>query len=343
MCFDPDAASQPGAGVFGLPPRRGDAGVILIPAPFDGTASYGVGAARGPGAILEASRQIDLIDPVFGAVYERGIVMEAAPDWMREASVEARALAGPIMERGGAKPGDEDTAARIDDICERVRRSVRTRVERVLGEGRTPGVIGGEHSVSLGAIEACAASARERGEGGLGVLQIDAHMDLRRAFEGFRHSHASIIFNALETVPDLERVVQVGIRDFAPGERRYAVESGRVTTHFDAGWWKRRDEGAPFRALCQEAVDALPAHVYVTVDIDGLDPSLCPNTGTPVPGGLTFNEAGCLLETLRDSGRTVVGFDLCEVAPGGREEGWDANVGARILYRLCGLARAEGS
>ncbi len=99
--------------------------------------------------------------------------------------------------------------------------------------------------------------------------------------------------------------------------------------------------GHKYSDLCKRALEPLPSHVYVSFDIDGLDPSMCPHTGTPVPGGLSFAQACLLLEALKESGRTVVGFDLVEVTPGPRagssEPEWDANVGARVLYKLCGV------
>ncbi|MGB3969170.1 MAG: arginase family protein, partial [Planctomycetota bacterium] len=198
--------------------------------------------------------------------------------------------------------------------------------------GKIPGIVGGDHSVPFGAI----AAAAER-HPGLGILHVDAHADLRVAYEGFRWSHASIMDNVLRDVPGVQRLVQVGIRDFG-GQELAAItgSGGRVVTHFDLQWQRRRFAGTTFDALCREAIDALPRTVWISFDIDGLDPALCPHTGTPVPGGLQFAEAAHLIGVLAQSGRRIVGFDLVEVAPGDDE--WDANVGARLLYKLCGAA-----
>ncbi len=341
MGFDPDAAARPGSGVFGLPHTRAEAGIVLIPVPFDATTSYGNGTARGPKAIRAASAQVDLYDRRFGRIYERGIFMEDPDPRLADLSARARRVAAPLIEKGGAEAGDAKAVGEVDAACEAMNAIVHERTARVLAEGKTPGLVGGDHSTPLGAIGACVEK-----HGPIGILHIDAHMDLREAFEGFRYSHASIMRNVLERhAPPrgVTRLVQVGIRDFGESEMDYAIEQGsRVVVHYDEVWAEElmSAAGTGFRALGARAVAALPERVYVSFDIDALDPSLCPHTGTPVPGGLSFHQAAMVLGALRDSGRRVVGFDLVEVCPGGGSEGdeWDANVGARVLYKLCGLA-----
>lgn len=360
--FDPDAAAQPGTGVFGLPHTFDQAGCVLVPAPFDATTSYGGGASAGPSAILAASAQVDLFDLQFGRVYEFGITMQDIDTSMLERSREARALAEPIIAQGGAdtaSKSDRDTVARVNAACEWMNGVVYDRCKRVLDSGRVPGLVGGDHSTPYGAVRACVEKA---GHEGMGILHIDAHMDLRDSFEGFTWSHASIMFNILRRLPGVRRIVQVGIRDFGEGEMRVAQEPAqgdplmqpvnprdswvmdtprggapRVLCYFDLDLSRRASRGEAWELVCQEIVNSLPRLVYVSFDIDGLDPSLCPNTGTPVPGGLSFHQASVLLEVLARSGRRVIGFDLNEVCPGESGE-WDANVGARVLYKLCGAA-----
>jgi agmatinase len=332
--FDPDAAATPDSGIFGLDCPVGDARIVLVPVPFAATVSYGGGAENGPDAMLAASHQVDLFDFHFGRVYEAGIHLLEADPAVVEAHQRARELAAPILAAGGVEPGD----ARVRDVDaagERVNRSLRAQVEPLLDAGQIVGVLGGDHSIPYAAI--AAAAARQP----LGILHVDAHADLRDAYEGFRWSHASIMHNVLADCPGVQRLVQVGIRDYGEGELRAIHGSdGRVVTHFDADWQRRRFAGVTFDALVDEALQALPQRVWISVDIDGLDPALCPNTGTPVPGGLQFAELAHLLQRLADSGRQVVGFDLVEVAPGDDE--WDANVGARVLYKLCGAALRSG-
>jgi agmatinase len=338
MAFDPDAAAAPGTGVFGLPFGEADSRVVLLPVPFDATTSYRRGTANGPEAIRAASMQVDLFDRRFGRVYERGIYMKDDPEVIRKLSESAGELARPLIEGGGTtgdEKGDASILRQVNAACEQVNQFVYEQTRGVLESKKIPGLIGGEHSVPFGAIRACAEE-----HGAIGILHIDAHMDLREAFEGFAWSHASIMHNVLSRIPEVRRLVQVGIRDFGERELEFArAEGDRVVVHFDDEWTESLGDGMRLADLCKAAVGALPDKVYVSFDIDALDPSLCPHTGTPVPGGLPFNHATILLETLKLSGKQVVGFDLVEVAPGAASEPeWDANVGARVLYKLCGLA-----
>jgi agmatinase len=310
--------------------------VILLPVPFDATTSYGNGTAGGPDAIFDASMQVDLYDRRFGRVYERGIHMVESSEKIATLSDRARKLAAPLIEKGGAEAGDAlDLAAvsKVDAACEEVNMFTYEHTRAVLKAGKIPGLVGGDHSTPLGAIKACAEHA-----GAMGIFHIDAHMDLRKAFEGFRYSHASIMYNVLSLMPQVTKLVQVGIRDFGESEMDFGIEQGsRVHTFFDDQWAEELLGGAAFGDMCKRAVALLPQNVYVSFDIDALDPSLCPHTGTPVPGGMSFHQAALLLDALKQSGKKVVGFDLVEVCPGPEDE-WDANVGARVLYKLCGLA-----
>ncbi len=335
--FDPNAAAAPGAGVFGLPFSREQSRVVLLPVPFDATTSYRPGTAAGPDAVFEATMQVDLFDRRFGRVYERGICWEKKGRSLRALSRTAATAARPVIAAGGADPKNARHRAacrKVDAACEQVNAFVEAHTREVLDEGKVPGLVGGEHSVPFGAIKAIA----ERFPG-IGILHVDAHMDFREAFEGFAWSHASIMHNVLSRLPGVSRLVQVGIRDFSEGEFEFArSQAGRVVTHFDDLWAEEMLRGRPFTDLAAAAIDALPPTVYVSFDIDALDPSLCPGTGTPVPGGLTFNQAALLLDTLRRSGRRVVGFDMVEVAPGPKSGSEiDAITGARVLYKLCGV------
>ena len=338
MPFDPDAAATGGSGVFGLPHSSEEAGVVLLPVPFEATTSYGGGTSRGPAAILEASRQVDLFDSETGKPYEAGIAWLPEPaevaSWNDEAVREARA----VIEVGGLQPGRPDLAAavaRVDALCVRANSAVQAAAAHWTGRGRLVGTVGGDHSTAFGAI-AAAAEAHP----GLGILHLDAHADLRDAFEGFTWSHASIMNNVMARLPGVARLVQVGLRDV--GEReQLAIDSsgGRIVAFHDAALAEAELTGSPFSKLAERIVAELPALVYLSFDIDGLDPSLCPHTGTPVPGGLSFAQVNFLLKTVARQGKRIVGFDLTEVSPGPEGDEWDANVGARLLYKMIGWAQ----
>lgn len=331
--FDPDAAADPEGGIFGLPHTVEDALAVVVPVPFEATVSSGTGTVDGPTAVREASLQVDLFDVRTGRPYERGIAMLDHPEEVAAWSEEARRLAAPVIEMGGTH-GRSDLEAQlghVNALSERMNDWVYERCRELLDAGKVPFVLGGDHSVPFGAFRAYA----ER-HPGFGVLHVDAHYDLREAYEGFTWSHASIMWNALERLPDLARIVHVGIRDLGEREHEYSRRSERSVGFLDADLATRRFEGATWDALCREIVAELPDEVYVSFDIDGLDPALCPGTGTPVPGGLSFNEALHLLRVVRASGRRLIGADLCEVAPAAHDGGLNANAGARLLYSLIG-------
>lgn len=330
--FDPSGAASANSGIFGLPHSAEQARVLVLPLPFDATTSYRAGAANGPQCVLEASHQIDLFDLLFGRPYEAGIHM--LPPDSRIAEWNARAR----REVESLRDGDAGSVATVDELGARLNELAREATLRALDAGKLPVALGGDHATAFGPIAACA----ERHHG-LGVLQFDAHADLRVAYEGFRWSHASVSHNVLQET-DVARLVQVGVRDLCEEEfDAIRASEGRVHTLFDTDWTRARNSGADLRPLVRDTLAKLPDEVYVTFDVDGLDPTLCPNTGTPVPGGLDWHGAMLWLEELAASGKRIVGLDLNEVNPGPSEapDGVDAIVGARLLYRLIGTALAS--
>ncbi len=334
--FDPAGAAVHG-GIFGLPHTPEQASVVIIPVPWEPTTSYRRGTAKGPAAILEASKQVDLYDLDTGKPYESGIAMlPEDPDIVRW-NKEASAASEPVIAAGGNVTGDpqlQEALLRVNEASHRLNDRVRAITKRELDRGKIVGVLGGDHSVPLGAIRALAERHPH-----FGVLHIDAHADLRQSYEGFTFSHASIMRNVYAQIPAVQRIVQVGIRDLSEEEHDLIRSShGRITTYFDRDIASRSFAGEPFGRTAAAIAESLPEHVYISFDIDGLDPSLCPHTGTPVPGGLSFREVTALLTEVASSGRRIIGFDLNEVAPGPEGDEWDANVGARILYKLIGFA-----
>ena len=332
--FDPNAPGT-GSGIFGLPHTVDEARVVLVPVPFEATTSYGGGTERGPEAIAVASHQVDLFDHETGTPYAAGIAMlppdERVRTWNDEARAQVRrwrdvhalgmsaAQLGPELERANA-------------VCASLNEWLHGEVKRQLDAGKIVGTVGGDHGAVFGAIAAHA----ERWPG-LGILHFDAHCDLRHAYEGLAWSHASIMDNVVRRLPGVARLVQVGIRDYCEEERDAITASGgRIRTWFDADLTRARFEGASWAQQTVHIVADLPEQVYVSFDVDGLDPNLCPHTGTPVPGGLDFMQASYVLGAVAHSGRRIVGFDLVEVAPDPGGDEWDANVGARLLYKLIG-------
>jgi len=328
--FDPNGVGLRNGQFIGLPFEEADAQIVLLSVPWDVTVSYGAGTATGPANILEASTQLDLLDPDVPDAWKMGLYLRPPDAGWRQRSEDLRPDAERHLEQLEAgRDTNPATLERINDACEALRAWVYSETSQLLGQGKLVGVVGGEHSVPLGFLQALA----ERYED-FGVLQIDAHMDLRQAYEGFNYSHASIFYNALQ-LPQITQLTQVGIRDYCEEEVAFAEKSGRCTVFYDQELQRRQFEGASWGGLCIEILQTLPQRVYISFDVDGLQPHLCPNTGTPVPGGLEYQQALYLLQKLAASGREIVGFDLCETA--GYPHQWDANVGARLLYKLANL------
>lgn len=342
--FDP---SQPGladASIFGLPFSAEDSEIIIIPVPWEVTVSYGAGASEGPDAILDASFQVDLHHQEFPELWKLGIYLdqtEQTEKWAKE-SEKYKSLAQPIIEalESGevieSLPGFQSDLDKINKVCKNLKEEVKERVLYWTKKGKKVALLGGDHSTPLGYYEALATQHNE-----FGLLHLDAHMDLRIAYEGFTYSHASIMYNALQ-IPEITKIVQVGIRDFCQQEVETAFEQGnRVLVHTDMDLKAETFTGKTWEQQCEAIIAALPQKVAISFDIDGMYPWYCPNTGTPVPGGFSFEQAAYLLSKLGESGKEIIGFDLVEVAPG--DDDWDGNVGARMLFHMCGvLAKNNG-
>ncbi|MBI1192999.1 MAG: agmatinase [Bacteroidetes bacterium] len=331
--FDPNGIGAAQAQIFGLPFNYPESRVVLLPVPWDATASYRPGSANGPEAIRQASPQLDLFDPDYPLSWQEGFFMlQVSGEWAQRNRKTRPLVAEYIRMLENGAPEDPALLKRVNDETEALRKWVFERTAETLHEGKIPGVIGGDHSTPLGAMQAVLARHPQ-----MSILQVDAHADLRVAYEGFQHSHASIMYNALQA--GVTGLVQVGLRDVCLAEKELINQDARVRAFFQHELDARRFAGGTWADCCRDAVAALSQEVWISFDIDGLDPSLCPNTGTPVPGGLSFAEASFLLGEVVRSGRRIVGFDLNEVAPAPNgEDEWDANVGARMLYRLCSLA-----
>ncbi|WP_159800162.1 agmatinase family protein [Flavobacterium sp. MK4S-17] len=337
--FDP---SQPGladASIFGLPFTAEESEIIVVPAPWEVTVSYGAGASEGPEAVLEASFQVDLQHQEFPELWKQGIYFDSnaqIDEWAAN-SAKFKAMAQPVikaLESGKDIAGDAALQADLDAIniaCGEFKDQLRKRVLDWMEQGKKVVLLGGDHSTPLGYYEALASK-----HDNFGLLHLDAHMDLRIAYEGFTYSHASIMYNALQ-LPQISKIVQVGIRDFCQQEVDVVKEQGsRVKVFTDTDLKAESFEGRTWKQQCDAIIEALPQKVCISFDIDGLYPWYCPNTGTPVPGGFSFEQAAYLFSRLAESGKEIIGFDLVEVAPGENDD-WDGNVGARMLFHMCGI------
>jgi agmatinase len=339
--FDPNGAGNPNNNIFGLPLSEDDARLVILPIPWEVTVSFGSGTARSAEQIMRASLQVDLFDPDFPESWQQGFFLKEPDrkilfksDYLRK---EAE-LYIDYISKGDAIENNQFMCKTLKEVNEGsyfLNNWVYQQTKSLLDKDKLVALLGGDHSTPLGFMKAIGEK-----HGDFGMLQIDAHCDLRDGYEGFVYSHASIMFNAMREVPQIQKLVQVGIRDYSSGEHEFIKQnSSRIRTYFDKEIRERQYEGETFRQLTDEIIDQLPEKVYISFDIDGLDPKLCPNTGTPVQGGFETEQVFYIFNRIVKAGKKIIGFDLSEVSTS--ENGWDANVGARVLFKMCNLMVAS--
>jgi agmatinase len=334
--FDPNTIGQPNGNYFALPYTVNEAEIVLLPVPWDATASYGTGTHKAPEAIIEASAQVDLYDADVKDAWTIKIGTAPSDETIDKLNRHTRRMAARVivaLEKGVPEEKLAGDILSVNTAGETLNKKVYAASKKYLDAGQMVGVVGGEHSTPFGLLQAL----NEKYDG-FGILHIDAHADLRKAYEGFTYSHASIMYNVLEQLKQVTKIVQVGVRDYCAEEAALMAADARLAPFTDAALQEASFNGVSWAQQCRNIVAALPEKVYVSFDIDGLTPDNCPHTGTPVPGGLTYNQVVFLLKALVQSSKKIIGFDLCEVAPSGYDE-WDANVGARVLFKLCGSAQ----
>jgi agmatinase len=335
--FDPSGVAHDNGNFLALPFTESDAEVILLPVHWDVTASYKDGTASAAQNIVQASLQVDLYDKDYPDAWKRGIFMRDR-GWLT-VNNEDISVVNTRLRKIAKNHIDDISSGRdinvdqsVNEAGEQLRKGIKNASRGLLEQGKIVGVVGGEHSVSLGLLDALSEIYDS-----FGVLQIDAHFDLRKAFEGFTYSHASIFYNASTQIENIRSITHVGIRDYAKEECEFVEQSGgKHKVFFDKDIHNKVLNGKSYTDICEAIISTLPERVYISFDIDALEPNLCPATGTPVPGGFNFNEAIILLESIKKAGKHIVGFDVCEVGGVGNE--WDGNVAARILYKLCSIA-----
>lgn len=326
--FNPNGPGIKGK-LFGLPCSPENAELIIVGVPWEVTVTSGSGTVLGPQAILDVSNQIDLCLKNISEVWKLKVSMLPFPKQLITANTQLRELALKHindLETGKRSDTNSIITEKINEACENMNIYVRSVTEKLIQQGKSVGLVGGDHSTPLGYLRALGDRYKN-----FGILQVDAHADLRKAYEGFTYSHASIMFNALK-IPAVSRLVQVGVRDYCQEELDLITQSkGRVKTHFDQDMKEQQYKGRSWDNITDAIINELPDNVYISFDIDGLDPKLCPGTGTPVPGGLEFDQACYLIRRIALAGKKIIGFDLSEVT----SQPWDATVGARVLFQLC--------
>ena len=340
--YDPNSVANPNNNIFGLPTDEASARLVILPIPWEVTVSYGAGTARAAEAIFKASFQVDLFDPEFPDTWKQGYFMRHSDkkilmksDYLRK---EAE-LFIDYISKGEEVSANQFMCKTLKEVNEGsvfLNNWVYEQTKELLDKNKLVALLGGDHSTPFGFYKAI---GEKHGE--FGMLQIDAHFDLREAYEGFIYSHASIMYNTLKEIPLLTKLVQAGIRDYGSDEFEVMKNSnGRIVSYFDKDLRNRQFEGDTWKTIAEEIVEQLPQKVYISFDLDGLDRKFCPFTGTPVPGGFELEQVYYLFSKILTSGRKIIGFDLNEVGIGGDTD-WDANVGARVLYKMCNMLVAS--
>lgn len=341
--FNPNDLGQANGNFAGLPFTYNEAEIVIIPIPWDVTTSYMPGTSRGPQAVLDYSTQLDLYDFDYPNLWQRGIFMKPISKLIQAKNDGLRKRAEAyiqFLEKGGTLEKNKKMQSELNAInqgCEELKTWVKKEVNKCWKDGKKVVLLGGDHSTPLGYLELLAEK-----HPGFGILQIDAHADLRIAYEGFTYSHASIMYNALQ-LSGIERLISVGVRDICDEEIDIAKKSdGRILPYYDHIIRREmlKDRKQTWHKWCKNIIAALPDEVYISFDIDGLRPEYCPNTGTPVPGGLDMQEAYMLINQVVKSGRKIIGLDLNEVSLAGGNVSkqpaleYNANVGTRLLNKM---------
>lgn len=321
--------------IFGLPFTEEGARLIILPVPWEVTVSCGSGTARSPEHIFKASMDVDPFDPDVPNSPEKGFFMReperkllTKSDYLRkeaELYINFTSQGRDINQNRFMNKSLKE----INAGNNMMNAWVYEQTKELLNQDKLVALLGGDHSTPLGFYKALGEKYSS-----FGILQIDAHCDLKKSDEDFLYSYASVMYNALEEVKQIEKLVQAGIRDYSEQEWNYVRDSNnRVVTYFDYAIKERLMEGETWKNIAEEIVNQLPQQVYISFDVAGLDPKLCPHTGAPVFGGFQAEQVIYLFKKVIDSGRKLIGFDLVETGVG--EGNYDAKVSAKLLWKMC--------
>lgn len=329
---------------FGVKTSFKEADLILIPVPWEVTASYGSGASQGPELIRKASSQLDFFNPLFQDSYNHKIHFEKEDPLIKSLNKKAMSWAKGIQknwtENKVLNQKEKTLSKKVNQASQSLLDWIYNKALDVFQAGKIPAIVGGDHSVS----ESFIGLIGEKTNGEYGILHIDAHADLRKAYQGFQHSHASVMYNVINSSPAPKKLVQVGVRDLCEQEYKEIINHSRIKCYFDKDISSRLFSGENWHEICQEIIQFLPEKVYVSLDVDGLSWNYAPGTGTPVPGGLSFNQVIYLLSEIKKQNKKLITFDVVETA-GKSQEGsfreWNGNVSSRLIYHLAGLVLSE--
>ena len=310
------------------------ADLVLIPAPWSATISYGGGTEQGPELIRKASHQLDFFNPLFKRSYNDKICFEENDPIIENLNKQTCNWMKSLERK---KQNSHKLYENINQASKSVLDWIYEKSLRVFNKGKIPALVGGEHSVSEGLLSVIG----DKYKGDYGILHLDAHADLREAYQGFKRSHASVMFNVLNLKPPPKKLVQVAVRDLCESEYKKIKTDEKICCYFDEEIYTRAFKGEKWSVICEEIISQLPQQIYVSLDVDGLSWSYAPGTGAPVPGGISFNQALYLLAEIKRQDKKLISFDVVETSAGDKDQAfaeWNGNVSARLIYYLSGLA-----
>ena len=337
--FNPNTITPDNGCYFGLSHDPESAALVLLSAPWDTTTSLRSGSSYAPDAIIEVSRYVDFYEPLAPNSWQKGIATAPIDYSIQDLSHRLRSDAERVInlhDELGMSVIDnlmyERRLRRVNEGSVEVNNNIFQQASNWLSKDKIVGLVGGDQSVTYGIVRAMGYKYEK-----LGLLHIDSKCDMREAFQGFDFSHASTMFNIMRDVPQVDKLVSVGVQEFSPIEWERVSNNGRIKVFTAQQMWSDQFEGTPWSKIVDDIIAELPDHVYISLDIDGLMNECSPNKGHMTAGGLNFHQVIYLMDRIITSGRRIVGFDLTEVSPN-IENKADMRIVARLLFKMCSIA-----
>ncbi len=323
MDFNPNSEAH-SEQIFGLPYKEQEAEIIIHAMPWDATTSSHKGTSKGPEKILEASYQVDLFDENLNNCWQNKLFHK-----------EHELIAQYNQQAHQAILNNQ--VDQLNNLSTKLNNYLKEQSLLAYKNNQKVICLGGDHSTPFGLLQALDQTYEQ-----FSILHIDAHFDLREAYQDFDHSHASIMFNASK-LQACKQIIHLGIRDFCEQEFNYAQTNKKSVTFLNSSIQKQLFEGVSWKTICSTIQQSIQhKNLYISFDIDGLKPYLCPSTGTPVAGGLEFDQVFYLIRYLVDQKHHIIGADLCEVnSP--LPNNYDATIGAQALFKLANLIKKSNA
>lgn len=301
--------------------------IILLGAPWEVTVNID-GTVNGPESIKKLSTELDAFDPK----NKRNPRMDGMHfhilNSLKQKNDELRPLAEKVIF-------EQDTShlKTINEGCQWMVETLAKETKKILDDNKGFGLLGGDHSVSEGSV----LEVSKQYKNDVGLLHFDAHADMYDAYQGFKHSHASVIRNIVQNTHSPKQIIQVGIRDICEAEYEFIQSHSHIHCFFDHQLKSALFDGKSWMEVIQPIIEKLPDNIYISLDVDVMTWTYAPHTGYPVPGGLTYDQIDFLISQIVNSGKKIIGFDVNEVARPSKDpfNEWNAVVGTRLVYKLC--------